>query len=153
MLFGLIMATSVVVLAACGSASSARPDYTVGVGPVAGLGKVLVDGDGHTLYSYMPDHEGRPTCYGECATQWPPLLLPRGARHPIAGPGVNAALLGTVTRKDGEIQVTYHGWPLYLYAVDVQPGEAAGQGEDMGLWYVLSPAGSVDHRSPSGQAS
>jgi predicted lipoprotein with Yx(FWY)xxD motif len=146
-------ALSAVLLAACGSTSGGRPDYSVTVGTVAGLGRVLVDGNGHTLYMYVPDHQGRSTCYGTCAEQWPPLLLPRGVRHPVAGPGLNAGLLGTVPRKDGAIQVTYNGWPLYLYVVDVQAGEATGQADDMGLWYVLSPNGSVDRRTPTGQTS
>lgn len=152
-LLGTAMALTAVVLAACGTANGGRPDYSVGVGTVAGLGRVLVASNGHTLYSYTPDHQGRSTCYGVCAKQWPPLLLPRGARHPVAGPGLNAALLGTVTRKGGAVQVTYNGWPLYLYVVDVQPGEATGQADDMGLWYVLSPDGVVDRRTPAGESS
>jgi predicted lipoprotein with Yx(FWY)xxD motif len=150
---GVLAALSCGVLAACGSPGDARPDYRVSVGAVAGLGHVLVAGDGHTLYMYAPDHQGRSTCYGVCAKQWPPLLLPTGTRHAIAGPGIKTALLGTVTRKNGALQVTYNGWPLYLYAVDFQPGEAAGQGDDMGLWYVLSPSGSVNRRTAAGQAS
>jgi predicted lipoprotein with Yx(FWY)xxD motif len=149
----LMAALSTVVLAACGSTGSGRPDYSVTVGTVAGLGRVLVDGNGRTLYMYTPDHQGRSTCYGVCAQQWPPLLVPRGIRRPLAGPGLNAAMLGTVIRKNGAAQVTYNGWPLYLYVVDVQPGEATGQADDMGLWFVLSPNGSVDRRTPTGQTS
>ncbi len=148
-LLGVAVVLSAAVLAACGNSSSGHPKYSVSVGSVAGLGHVLVDGDGHTLYMYAPDHHGRPTCYAMCAAQWPPLLLPHGVQHPIAGAGIDAALLGTVARKGGTTQVTYDGWPLYLYAVDIRPGQASGQGIDMGLWYVLSPNGSVDRRTPT----
>jgi len=148
---GLAVALSC-LLAACGSSASGHPDYDVRVGTVTGLGRVLLDGAGHTLYMYVPDHQGRSTCYRVCAQQWPPLLLPHGVRHPLAGPGVNDALLGTVTRSGGSVQVTYNRWPLYLYDADVQPGQATGQGDNMGLWYVLSPTGAVNHRPLPGQA-
>jgi len=45
-------------------------------------------------------------CTGECAVQWPPLVLPRGVRRPVAGPGLNPALLGTAPRAGGVLQVT-----------------------------------------------
>jgi len=140
------------LLAACGGAASGPPGYNIRVGTVTGLGPVLVDGAGYTLYMYVPDHRGRSTCYRVCAQQWPPLLLPHGVRHPVAGRGVNAALLGTVTRSGGTVQVTYNRWPLYLYDADVQPGQATGQADDMGLWYVLSPRGTIDRRALPGQA-
>jgi len=148
---GLVVALSC-LLAACGSSASGHSDYDVRVGTVTGLGRVLVDGAGYTLYMYVPDHKGRSTCYRVCAQQWPPLLLPHGVRHPLAGPGVNAALLGTVTRSGGSVQVTYNHWPLYLYDADVQPGQATGQADNMGLWYVLSPAGAINRRPLPGQA-
>ena len=39
--------------------------------------------------------------------------------------------------------VTYDGWPLYTYAGDVGPGQAAGQDIDLngGEWYVIRPSG------------
>ena len=82
------------------------------------------------------------------ARDWPPLLLPAGVRHAAAGPGVKAALLGTVSRAGGARQVTYNGWPLYLWQGDQEPGQATGQADDMGLWYVLSASGAVD--TPAG---
>jgi predicted lipoprotein with Yx(FWY)xxD motif len=140
------------LLAACGSAASGHPDYDIRVGTVTGPGRILVDGAGYTLYMYVPDHRGRSTCYQVCAQQWPPLLLPHGIRHPLAGPGINAALLGTVTRSGGSVQVTYNGWPLYRYDADIQPGQVAGQAEGMGAWWVLSPAGAIDRRLLPGQS-
>jgi predicted lipoprotein with Yx(FWY)xxD motif len=90
-----------------------------------------------TLYLYTKDTPNTSTCYDQCATNWPPLLT---TADPIAGEGVDAALLGTTTRTDGSIQVTYNGWPLYYYAKDAAPGDATGQ--DVGsVWYVVSAAG------------
>jgi predicted lipoprotein with Yx(FWY)xxD motif len=120
------------------------PVYAVGTGTVSGLGKVLVDGQGLTLYLFVPDHQsGSSTCYGTCATAWPPLLLPTGVSAPVAGPGVQPALLGTTHRTDGTTQITYNKWPLYLWVSDSEPGQATGQGLNNlgGLWYVLSPSG------------
>jgi predicted lipoprotein with Yx(FWY)xxD motif len=148
---GLLAAFAASLLAGCGGAARDSPDYDVRVSTITGLGQVLVDGGGYTLYMYAPDHQGQSVCYRICAQQWPPLLLPRGVRHPVAGPGVNAALLGTIIRNGGSVQVTYDRWPLYRYDADVQPGQATGQADDMGLWYVLSPTGAVDRRTLPGQ--
>ena len=137
-------------VAGCGGSASGTglPRYEVRAGTVAGLGKILVDGQGFALYMYGPDHRGPSRCRGFCAAQWPPLVLPRGDSRPKAGPGIKPALLGTARRAGGALQVTYNGWPLYLWQGDTSPGEATGQADDMGLWYVLSVSGAVDTRTP-----
>ncbi len=120
--------------------------YVVKAAPVAGLGTVLVDGLGITLYLYATDHRGQPSrCYDLCAIQWPPYVLPPGVTAPVAGPGVRPGLLGTAPRRDGTTQVTYNGWPLYLWPGDRAPGMATGQAltNAGGLWYVLTPDGSA----------
>jgi predicted lipoprotein with Yx(FWY)xxD motif len=141
-------------LTACGagSAAAARPAYELHATALPGAGQVLTDGRGFTLYVYLPDHRGPSRCSGLCARDWPPLLLPAGAGHAAAGQGVKAALLGTVRRPGGARQVTYNGWPLYLWQGDHEPGQATGQADDMGLWYVLSASGAVDTRPVTGQA-
>ena len=58
----------------------------------------------------------------------------------MAGDGVDAALIGTITRDDGTTQVTYNGWPLYYFAEDTAPGDANGQGVG-GKWFLVSPTG------------
>ena len=111
-----------------------------------GLGTVLVDGQGRTLYLFEPDMQsGGSTCYGSCARAWPPLLLPAGVSAPLAGTGVSAGLLGTTHRTGGTVQVTYNKWPLYLWIGDTRPGQATGQAlaNDGGLWYVVSPSGNA----------
>ena len=145
------------VAAACGNGTSVTTpfvttapvlhhgqEYEVTTGTVAGLGTVLVDGKGITVYMYATDTRGRPSrCYDICAVQWPPLVLPPGVTRPVAGPGIEPALLGTAPRTDGSTQITYNGWPLYLWPPDRAPGMATGQAltNAGGLWYVLSPAG------------
>ena len=124
--------------------------YEVGTRDIPGLGHVLVDGSGYVLYAYVPDHQGPSKCYLGCAFYWPPLILPRGADVAVAGAGAKRSLLGTTKRKGGALQVTYDRWPLYLYENDRAPGDASGQGDDMGLWYVLSVNGSLDRKLPSG---
>lgn len=126
------------------AASAAKPAYAVATRSVPGLGRILVDGRGRTLYLFVPDRDsGRSRCYSLCANQWPPLVLPKGVSEPVALDGAKASLLGTTRRRNGSLQVTYAGWPLYWFVYDARPGDATGQGLDSlgGLWYVLSPLG------------
>ena len=117
---------------------------------VEGLGTVLVTDKGYALYMFPPDDRQRVTCTGECASAWPPLVVPAGASV-VAGDGVKAGLLGTLARPGGGRVVTYHGWPLYTYVGDADPLKAAGQGVDAdgGYWYVLRPSGEVVTSAPS----
>jgi predicted lipoprotein with Yx(FWY)xxD motif len=126
---------------------SAGPGYMVTSAAVKGLGTVLVDGYGLTLYLFAPDHQsGRSTCEGYCATEWPPATLPVGVRTPVIGTGVDRSLVGT-TRRGNVVQVTYNGWPLYRWIGDTAAGEATGQGitNAGGLWYVVDEAGQPVH--------
>jgi predicted lipoprotein with Yx(FWY)xxD motif len=109
------------------------------------LGRILVDSKGITLYDFPPDNGTTSVCYGACAALWPPLLT---HGKPVAGTGVRAALLGTTKRKDGKLQVTYGGHPLYYFVSDRKPGQLTGQGLDQfgGPWWVISPAGKEIHR-------
>jgi predicted lipoprotein with Yx(FWY)xxD motif len=117
-------------------------EATVNVGNVGTFGSALVDGQGMSLYVFMNDSQngGSSACTADCAAVWPPLLS-QGA--PVAGTGLDATLLGTITRDDGTMQVTYNGWPLYLYTGDTAPGDATGQAvqDQFGTWYLVSPAG------------
>jgi len=139
-----------VCLAACGSGhpaqaqAQATPVWQVRAGVVRGLGTIVTDGRGFTLYIFQPDRHGPSVCTGVCADAWPPLDLPRGVRGPVGGPGVNPTLLGTAPRAGGVLQVTYNGWPLYLYEHDLAPGQATGQAEGMGAWYTMSVNGNID---------
>src|SRR5512136_3019619 len=101
------------------------------------LGNVLVDGDGRTLYMYTKDTKDMSNCYDKCEVAWPPLLQ---TDKPAAGNSVDASLLGSTQRKDGTIQVTYNGMPLYYYIKDHAEGDVTGQGVGS-VWYVLSADG------------
>ena len=101
------------------------------------LGDILVDGEGRTLYLFNPDAQGDPTCYDECADAWPALV-----EEVSAGDGVDASLLGSATRTDGAVQVTYNGWPLYYFSGDVAPGDTNGQGLN-DVWWVVDATGTA----------
>jgi predicted lipoprotein with Yx(FWY)xxD motif len=105
-----------------------------------GLGQILVDGGGHTLYLFEADNRKGSSCYGPCTSAWPPATAATG---PHTAGAASAALLGTVRRSDGTTQLTYHGHPLYYYAGDAGPGDVTGQGlRQFGAkWYVLGPGG------------
>lgn len=105
-----------------------------------GLGKVLVDARGRTLYLFEKDRRGRSACYGACATYWPPVYSPA---KPRAGKGVRASLLGVTKRSDGKRQVTYAGHPLYRYVGDTKAGQTTGEGlTDFGAaWDVVAASG------------
>ena len=108
-------------------------------------GKILVDSKGITLYDFALDKKGMSACYGACAALWPPLLT---TGKPIAGPGVKASLLGTTKRKDGKLEVTYNGHPLYYFVSDRKPGQTTGQAVNQfgAPWWVISTAGKEIHR-------
>lgn len=112
----------------------------VSVASVPDLGQVLVDSRGLTLYDFHADKGTTSSCYGECAEVWPPLLT-EGAPH--ASNGAQEGKLGTTKRKDGTMQVTYAGHPLYTYVEDKNPGDANGNDIDSfgAEWYALTSSG------------
>lgn len=135
--------TSVVLVPVTGQAtntpSAPLPNgpAAVNIGQSVALGSFLVDSKGMTLYEFSNDTANTSKCTGTCATNWPPLLT-NGA--PTAGTGVNASMLGTITRTDGGTQVTYNGMPLYYFAADKSAGDTKGQGVKS-VWYVVDPTG------------
>ncbi len=112
----------------------------VSVAGVGDVGSVLVDSNGFTLYYFEKDKGGKSTCYGACASAWPPLTT-GGAPHAMSG--AEASKLGTTARTDGTTQVTYAGWPLYTYTADTKPGEDNGTDVNSfgASWYPLHPSG------------
>ena len=123
--------------AATGMTHAARAVVTV---RTTGLGKVLADQRGRTLYLFEKDKRGISACSGSCASFWPPLLT---TGKPRVGPGIKPSLLGTTRRSDGRAQVTYGGHPLYRFSLDARPGQTKGEGlDDFGAhWYAVSPKG------------
>jgi predicted lipoprotein with Yx(FWY)xxD motif len=159
-LAGPATAAAIVMLAACGSSGGGGTNTSAPAGgsggssssaPAAsgsnsvivkikktGAGMVLTNAAGFTLYTFQADKGSTSTCYGACAQFWPPVL---GTAHLAAGQNISGQF-GTTTRKDGKIQVTFDGHPLYTYAGDTQPGQTSGNGinQDGGIWNVITTA-------------
>ena len=102
-------------------------------------GTVLVDRRRQAIYLFERETSRTPRCYGACAEAWPPVLTD-GA--PRARGKVRNGLLGTVQRRDGSLQVTYAGHPLYFYAHE-GPGQLLCHDvvENGGRWLALTPRG------------
>jgi predicted lipoprotein with Yx(FWY)xxD motif len=127
------------------AASSVDPASTAVKIAQSGLGPIVVDGDGRTLYVFTQDTGSTSTCSGGCATAWPPLDGPA-----TAGSGVTGEV-GVTTRSDGTQQVTLAGHPLYRYATDAAAGDTTGQAVG-GKWYVIDASGkAVTSTASAGQ--
>lgn len=95
------------------------------------LGDILTDGKGMTLYVFKNDEPDKSNCYDQCATIWHPII----SKGEVSAPGDVSTYLGTTTRIDGSIQVTYKGMPLYQYSPDQKPGDIKGEGIN-GVWFA-----------------
>ncbi len=135
--------------AAASSAGAAANSVQVSSATIPGLGAVLVNAQGRTLYTFAPDNASMVTCVTACAAVWPPLSLASG-QTPVAAGSVMQSLLGSDANPSGGQVVTYKGWPLYTYVADTAPGQATGQAVDLngGLWYVIAPDGTVITQKP-----
>lgn len=131
-------APSVAPSGSAAGATGAGGSVTLGVGASATLGSFLTGASGMTLYIRTSDPANGSSCSGGCASAWPPLTAAAGAQ-PAAGSGVTGTI-GTFTRSDGTLQVTYDGKALYYYAGDSKPGDTNGQGVG-GVWFVAKVAG------------
>jgi len=112
---------------------------------VSGVGTVVVDGSGRTVYILTSTGTNNVPCTDAsgCTGLWPALPLPGGISSVKAGTGLDASLLGTKKLSDGKTYPTYHGWLMYEYAGDSGQGQAKGQGIKSfgGTWYVLNASG------------
>jgi predicted lipoprotein with Yx(FWY)xxD motif len=102
-------------------------------------GRILADRGNRTIYLFTRDRSAVSTCYGSCAAAWPPVLT----KGPPKGTGGLRGPLDTTRRRDGTVQVTYGGHPLYYYVGDAQPGQILCQNAEEfgGIWLIVSPAG------------
>lgn len=156
-----LLAALVLVVAGCGGGSSSSTstssetaasgggETTVSTGEVSGLGTVLVDSEGLTVYKFAKDKGSTSSCYGACEQGWPPVI----AEGKPSGEGAMASQLGTTKRKDGTMQVTFEGHPLYTFAGDSEPGEANGNGSTAfgGKWSVMDESGEEVAGSTGGE--
>jgi len=123
-----------------GGSGAEAGSAVISLGSVQKLGMVLVDSNGMTLYDFHKDKGTTSSCYGPCAEGWPPMLT---EGEPTVGNGASSSKLGTTGRKDGTMQVTYAGHPLYTFVEDKKPGEANGNDVSAfgGQWYALKGNG------------
>jgi predicted lipoprotein with Yx(FWY)xxD motif len=111
---------------------------------VTTYGTILTTSNGRTLYLYTADTKGHSHCSGSCAVEWPPLIVPKGAK--VSG----VSGLGTIKRGHKR-QAALHGKPLYRFSGDTAAGQVRGQGED-GDWFVATPSG-ASHARPAPKPS
>jgi predicted lipoprotein with Yx(FWY)xxD motif len=135
----LLVFAVVAILAAIGSAQAAPGAAARLSVRSSEYGKTVFGPSGKVAYVFGADRGSTSRCYGVCAKAWPPLLT---SAAPLAGPGIEAKLLGTTKRKDGTLQVTYNGHPLYYYSAD-KVGKIMCQHANMhgGLWLIIRPNG------------
>jgi predicted lipoprotein with Yx(FWY)xxD motif len=131
------------------SPAASGKTVTISSRTVPGLGTILVNSAGHTLYVFAPDNRSKVTCTGACAAVWPPEFQPAGGRALGTG-GVKASLLAADPDPSGGKVVTYAGWPLYLFAADTTAGSVAGQDVNLngGSWWVITTSGTVVKKKP-----
>lgn len=127
-----------------GTGAGSATGVSLSTASVSGLGTVLVNAQGRTLYVFAPDQAKKVTCTGSCAQIWPPLMVPAGQKA-SASAGAEASLVSSLADPAGGRVVTYAGWPLYAYTADQAAGTANGQALNSsgGFWYVMSPSGKV----------
>ena len=151
---------AVVLLGACSSSGSknltsgstggaasatSSPGTMLSTANVAGLGMVVVDGRGHTVYVLTSGGRTNVPCddANGCTKVWPDLPLPAGTPAATAGAGLQASLLGTMKLSDGETYPTYGGWLMYEFSQDTAAAQGHGEGITSfgGTWYAISPSG------------
>src|SRR5262245_35342690 len=136
---GIKVAALVAVALVVGSTAVAATRTTKVSTARTGLGRVIVDSHGRTLYLFEKDKNGRSSCSGICAVYWPPLR----ATGKTVATGVKQSLCGTTRRANGAKQVTIAGHPVYLFSGDSKRGQTNGEGlTDFGAsWYAIAPNG------------
>ena len=146
-----VLFVTVLIAAGCGddddSAAGGDPSSGDGAADLqlssTDLGETLVDADGNTLYLFVPDNQGDSTCYDACEANWPPVPALSSV-----GDGLDAGLLGTTERTNGDSQATYNGWPLYYWFEDTAAGETKGQAVG-DVWWVMGPDGTINRTAPA----
>jgi predicted lipoprotein with Yx(FWY)xxD motif len=132
---GLAAAAMAGLLAACGSAgtggtasashqAAASHGTVVSVRDLPGIGTVLVDQSGKTLYSPQQEADGKILCTRGCLDFWFPVQVTAGTA--LRAPSGVTGVLGIIHRSDGLTQLTINGRPLYTFRLDQAPGQAHG---------------------------
>jgi predicted lipoprotein with Yx(FWY)xxD motif len=92
--------------------------------------QVLTNSFGQTLYVFDPDGTGTPSCKGDCAEKWPPLLVNVDEAKELKQP------LAVTARGNGLLQVSYKGRPVYVFFLDRKNGDLKGDGLG-GVWHAV----------------
>jgi predicted lipoprotein with Yx(FWY)xxD motif len=128
------------------AAVTAGAKVTIKTAKVAGLGTVLVDGAGRTLYTLTSEAASMITCTtaNGCIAVWPQIESRSGHNHQTRG-GARSSMLSSEKGDVGTNVLTYHGWPLYTYVGDTRDGSGKGEGLKSfgGTWYAVSAAGGL----------
>ncbi len=124
----------------------AQMEYTVGLGESDSLGQFLVGPDGMTLYSFANDPLNTSVCYDKCAEAWPPLIV--DSADSLTADEAIPGTLGTTERKDGALQVTYNGIPLYYWFQDQNVGDTTGNRVGHN-WWIVPPATAYAQKIPT----
>ena len=145
---GALVAVGGISLSVASSEAGAASGVTVSTTKSAKVGTVLVSGK--TLYTLKPS---KTACTAACLKVWPALVLPSGVTKAKAGSGVSASKLGTVKR-NGAVQVTYGGKPLYFFVGDTKTGQVNGNVTDTwGKWTAVVTKKSANSSSSSSSNS
>jgi predicted lipoprotein with Yx(FWY)xxD motif len=158
-----LAAAAAVLLAACGSAGSSQASHAghpataakavVSERSLPGIGTVLVDRSGRTIYSPQQEADGQILCTGSCLSFWFPVPVTQGTQ--LRGSAGITGVLGTIHAADGLTQLTYDGKPLYTFRLDLAPGQARGNdytdhfGGAAFTWHAVTVSGSPAAPGPS----
>jgi predicted lipoprotein with Yx(FWY)xxD motif len=143
----ILLAGVLVAALSCVAVASAQPRaHTAQTNTIelreTNLGQIVVNSSGFTLFMFTKDRMKKEACQSisGCTSVWPPLLV---TGTPMAGPGLNAKKLSTITLENGTKQATYAGHPLYMYSFNKGPGETGyvGAKEFGGSWFALNAMG------------
>ncbi len=111
---------------------------------------IVINTKGRAVYTLSGDTTQRPKCTkaSGCFSFWPPVTV-SSAKHLSKAAGVKGKL-GTFKR-NGLIQVTLGGHPLYTFASDKKKDNATGEGVNGfgGIWHVVKDPGAGSSSSPT----
>jgi len=170
---GLAAAATAGLVAACSSGGTSQAAAPAGAGPASpasasrgtvvsvrtlpGVGSVLVNRSGMTVYSSEQEASGTIECTGGCLSFWMPVKA--ASATALHGSSGVTGTLGTIHRQDnGVTQLTYNGKPLYTFRLDHAPGEAHGNnftdnfGGTSFTWHTLTASGAAAQPGGSGSS-
>ncbi len=144
----LILTLAVGVTAFATAPAGAATSKAVTTATVPGVGVILVDSQGHALYTHTDANGKAVACTGACSTAWPPMTVAAGAK--VKAPkGVKALAVASATH-----QVTSGGLPLYRFSGDSAAKQAKGDGVNAfgGTWHAASVKAQTAKSTPTTNA-